>query len=394
MSGVRIAIVGAGLGGLSAAIALVQRGFRVNVYEQAPQLAEVGAGLSVARSVQQVFAELGILDRVRDAASAISAMAFLHYRSGALLAGDHDHSDGRVIGAAPIGLHIHRADLHAILAGRFADIAPGCLHLGKRLTQFHDASGPVRLEFADGSHAEADMLIGADGVRSLVRQKLWGDGAPRFTGQLAYRFMMPGDQAAPWLREHGRAAVFQGPGRVFNRYTLRGGALLNCVAITRSDEWRADGWSTPATPQEMADLYVGWHPEVRELIARAPADHLIKWALFDRPPLPGWLRGRTTLLGDAAHPMLPFLGLGAAMAIEDAMILARALEESPDATGLTLYEDVRRPRVERIAELSRLQGEFSQAADPDSYDPKASPAQDRSLGDHDPVRVPLVPVTA
>lgn len=391
MSAVRIAIIGAGLGGLTAAIALARRGLHVDVYEQTTQLGEVGAGLTVARSAQKVFAELGLFDRIRAIASVTTVMAFLHYRTGDLLAGGFDHGDGHLPDDGEArALHIHRADLHAILVEAFAEIAPGRMHLGKRLVGLHDASGPVRLDFADGTAGEADLVVGADGVRSVVRQKLWGDGAPRFTGQLAYRFMMSTKNAAPWLLEHGRAAVFQGPGRVFNRYTLRGGALLNCVGITRSDAWQADGWSTPATPEEMLDLYQGWHPDVLALLAHAPADNLIKWALFDRPPLPGWLRGRTTLLGDAAHPMLPFLGLGAAMAIEDAMILARALERSPDVAGLAFYEEIRRPRVERIATLSRLQGEFSQSTDPDSYDPKASPAQDKSLGDHDPVHEPLV----
>jgi salicylate hydroxylase len=385
----RILIVGAGLGGLTAAIALTLRGFDVRVFEQAPQLGEVGAGLSVSRSAQKVFAEIGVLDRITATASLVRDMAFLHYRSGALLAGSHDVSNGAMIPGVAGGVQIHRADMHALLVARFEEIAPGHLALDRALVDFSDASGPVQLRFADRPTAEGDMLIGADGVRSAVRQKLWGEGQPRFTGQVAYRFMVPGDVAAPFLEQHGRVAVFQGPGKIFNRYTLRGGDVLNCVAITRSDAWQSDGWSTPATREEMLELYHGWHPDVTGLMAIAPGRHLIKWALFDRPPLPGWLRGRTTLLGDAAHPMLPFLGLGAAMAIEDAMVLARALEQSPDVAGLTLYEDLRHRRVERVAELSRLQGDLSQATDPEQYDPTAAPAQDLSIGSYDPVTAPL-----
>ena len=237
--------------------------------------------------------------------------------------------------------------------------------------------------------AQGDLLIGADGVRSAVRALLWEATAPRFTGQVAYRFMMPGDVAAPFLQEAGRAAVFQGPGRVFNRYTLREGAIVNCVGITRSDAWAGEGWSTPATVAEMLALYEGWHPDVTALIARAPAEHLIKWALFDRPPLAEWRRGRVALLGDAAHPMLPFLGLGAAMAIEDAMVLARALDRAPGIAGLDLYAAARRPRAGRIADLSRVQGEYSQARDPDAYDASRAPAQDPAIQDYDPVHVPL-----
>ncbi|WP_336952838.1 FAD-dependent monooxygenase [Sphingobium aromaticivastans] len=386
-----ILIAGAGLGGLTAGIALAQRGFSVDIFEAAAELREVGAGLTVSRSAQAVFAELGLLDRVRETASLTKKMAFLHYIDGRMLAGAVDDSDGRwTPEKGEGGIHIHRADMHALLAARFEELAPGRLHLGKRLIDFRDVTGPVEMHFADGSSAQGDMLIGADGIRSAVRQKLWGGGTPRFTGQVAYRFMMPGDIAAPFLRDAGRAAVFQGPGRVFNRYTLRRGAIVNCVGITQADGWDDDGsWSTPANVDEMLALYNGWHPDVTGLMALAPPQHLIKWALFDRPSLPGWLRGRTTLLGDAAHPMLPFLGLGAAMAIEDAMVLARALGAHPDIDGLALYEDVRRPRVEKIAELSRIQGELSQQRDPAEYDPKTAPAQDPGIQDYDPVTIPL-----
>lgn len=388
MSGPRILIAGAGLGGLCAAIALTQRGFDVRLFEQAPVLREVGAGLTVSRSSQAVLAEIGLTERVLGEASFTQRMAFLHYRTGALLAGAFDHSDGRT--PLPGAIHIHRADLHRMLVDRFEELAPGRLALGKALVDTNDASGPIRATFDDGTIAEGDLMIGADGIRSVVRNKLWGSGDPRFTGQVAYRFMVPGDEAASLIAEHGRAAVFQGPNRVFNRYTLRGGAILNCVAITRNDGWQDEGWSVPASRDEMLALYEGWHPEVAALMKLADPAHLIKWALFDRPPLPGWQRGRTTLLGDAAHPMLPFLGLGAAMAIEDAMVLARAIERSPDADGLTTYEETRRGRVNRIATLSRHQGELVQAIDPDSYDPKTAPAQDPSIQDYDPVTVSLM----
>lgn len=385
-----ILIAGAGLGGLTAAIALAQRGFRVDVFEQAHVLAEVGAGLTVSRSAQSVLAELGLLDKVRQIASITSQMAFLHYRTGDLLVGARDESDGRwSADKSAGGIHIHRADMHRLLAGRFAELAPGHLHLGKRMAAFVQSAERVDVRFGDGTVVSGDYLVGADGVRSAVRDELWGDDAPRFTGQIAYRFMVPGPVAAPFMTAAGRAAVYQGPGRVFNRYSLRGGDLVNCVGITRSDEWGADGWSTPAQTAEMLALYEGWHEDVIGLMRVAPADHLIKWALFDRKKLPGWRKGRVTLLGDAAHPMLPFLGLGAAMAIEDAMVLARALDQSPDEQGLDIYERVRRPRVRTIANLSRLQGELSQSRDPDNYDAATAPAQNKALQDYDPVTEPL-----
>ncbi len=386
---IHVHIAGAGLGGLTAAIALAQRGFDVDVFEQAPELREVGAGLTVSGSAQRVLADLGVLGRVLAEASLTPVMAFLHYRDGRLLAGAHDFTDGRWSAGAPEGgIHIHRADLHAILVSRFAELAPGRLHLGKSLTAFEDSGSAVRSIFSDGTETGADLLVGADGVRSMTRDRLWETPPPRFTGQLVYRFMLSGDVAAPFLSA-GRAAVYLGPDRVFNRYTLRGGAIVNCVAITKSGSWTEEGWSTPAERGEMLALYEGWHPEVSKLMSLAPRESLIKWALFDRPPLRRWGKGRVTLLGDAAHPMLPFLGLGAAMAMEDGMVLTRAVESLPIDAALAAYENHRRPRTGQIAELSRIQGEASQAGDPDNYDPSSAPAQNPAVQAYDPVTAPI-----
>jgi salicylate hydroxylase len=172
---------------------------------------------------------------------------------------------------------------------------------------------------------------------------------------------------------------------VFSRYTLRRNALLNCVGILRTDSWLDEGWSIPATAAEMQAQYEGWHPDVHSLIALAPAQGLLKWGIFDRPPLPGWRDGPVTLLGDAAHPMLPFLGLGAAMAIEDGLVLARALAGF-DSVGAAFdaYERVRRPRTEEIARLSRLQGQLNQAGSPDDYRHGESPAGDRAVFEFEP----------
>jgi salicylate hydroxylase len=370
----KVLIVGAGLGGLTAAIALAQRGFPVAVYEQAKVLAEVGAGLTVSQSAQAALAAIGLMDEVSRIASRTPRMAFLHYSDGRLLAGAHDWTDGRgQPDSPPGGLHIHRADVHAMLVAKLAQIAPDALHLGHSLVGVEADATAI---FASGARASADLLIGAD-------------GAPRFTGQTAYRFMLDRAQAGPHLDAAGRAAVYQGPGAVFNRYTLRGGELLNCVGIIQTESWTGDGWSTPATPQEMLDLYRGWHPDVLGLMASAPPERLIKWGLFDRPPLARWGRGPVSLLGDAAHPMLPFLGLGAALAIEDGLVLARALEAEPGPAGLRRYEASRILRATRIAELSRIQGQASQGRDPDRYDAQAAPAHDSAIQTYDPVTAPL-----
>jgi salicylate hydroxylase len=379
----RILVIGAGLGGLTVALALRQAGFAVEVHEAAAALGEAGAGLTLSRGAQSVFRHLGLQDLVAGIATPSTAFPFVHYRTGALLAGRIDHAAGLPDdGTADIARQCHRADLHAVLAGAVGDV-----RLGHRLADVEETAHGVRATFADGSTAEGDALVAADGVRSAVRPILWGDEPPRFTGQIAFRFLLDWANAAPFL-EHGRGAVFVGPRRTFNRYTLRGGALLNCVGIAATDGWADEGWSTLAGPDEMPAAFEGWHPSVTGLIERARAP--IKWGIFDRAPLPRWSSGRVTLLGDAAHAMLPFLGMGAAMAIEDGMILARAFKaEATVDAAFARYEAARRPRTALIHAKSVEQGALTQARDPERYDAAAAPAGDASILGYDPVTAPI-----
>jgi salicylate hydroxylase len=379
----KVLIVGAGLGGLAAAVALTRRGVRVEVYEQATALGEVGAGLTVSRGAQRVLAELGVLEDVRAQASLTQAMAFLHFRTGALLDGGYDRSDGTADDGRAGGVHIHRADLHRILTDTLARQAPGALRLGRRLVGLDDDGDRVTARFADGSAARGDIVVGADGLHSTVRGLLWGQAQPRFTGQVAFRCLIPGAVARPYLAAAGRAAVYFGPGRVFNRYTLRRGAIVNCVAIARTDRWREEGYTAPAAPEELIALYQGWHPDVLGLLGQAPRQLLNKWALYDREPLACWRQGRVTLLGDAAHPMLPFLGLGAAMALEDGGVLARALEPGAGPAALDRYEQARRPRTELVMRESRREGQLVQSRDPSRYDADAAPSRNPAYYDFD-----------
>lgn len=380
----RLLVIGAGLGGLTAALALRKAGFAVEVHEAAPQLGEVGAGLTLSRGAQSVFRHIGVQDAVARFSTPSSGFPFLHYRTGAVLAGAIDHGVGLPDdGIADVSRQCHRADLHGVLAAAF----DGPLHLGHSLIGIEETAQGVRARFADGSSAEGDALIAADGVRSVARALLWGESAPRFTGQMAYRFLVDRARAAPFL-DHGRGAVFLGPGATFNRYTLRGGQVLNCVGIAATDAWVDEGWSTPATRDELLATFDGWHPAATGLMGEA--DRLIKWGIFDHAPLPVWSRGRVTLLGDAAHAMLPFLGMGAAMAIEDAMILARAFAaESDVAPAFARYEAARVPRTTLIHAKSVEQGALTQARDPDHYEHAAAPAADPSILGYDPVTVPI-----
>ena len=379
----RIIVVGAGLGGLTAALALRQAGFAVEVHEAAPHLGEVGAGLTLSRGAQSVFRALGVQDSIAAFATPSAGFPFLHYHTGAVLAGTINHGLGLPDdGTADVSRQCHRADVHGVLAAAFA----GPLHLGHSLIGIDETDGVVA-RFADGSSAEGDALIAADGVRSVARGLLGNADAPRFTGQIAYRFLVDRAEALPFL-EHGRGAVFLGPRRTFNRYTLRSGTVLNCVGIAATDAWAGEGWSTPATVAEVLADFAGFHSSVTGLIGRA--GQLIKWGIFDRAPLPRWSRGRVTLLGDAAHAMLPFLGMGAAMAIEDGMILARAFAaESTVETAFARYEAARRPRTALLHAKSVEQGQLTQARDPDHYDHTTAPAADPAILGYDPVTAPI-----
>jgi salicylate hydroxylase len=378
----RVVIIGAGLGGLTAGIALRRAGFAVSIFEQASRLGEVGAGISLSQAAMSAYRSLGLGEAVEAISIVTAGIAFLHYRTGALLAGRMDLGEGSGDPDSPLAARqMHRADLHALLVRAFVD-AGGELRLGHQLTDIDPDGTP---KFANGETGQGDIVIGADGLKSRVRSLLWGAQPARFTGQVAYRFLVPLETGRAFLG-FGRAAVFQGPGLVFNRYTIRAGQVINCVGIVKTETWQDDGWSTPADRAELRALYADWHGDVTGLIEHA--GNLIKWGLFDRTPLPQWSRGRVTLLGDAAHPMLPFLGLGAAMAIEDAVILARALVDYGPA-GFARYEAARRPRTSRIHEQSVRQGALVQATDPDQFDAGAAPSHDPAHYAYDPVTAPI-----
>jgi len=383
-----IAIIGAGLGGLTAALALQRQGWRVRVYEQAAVLGEVGAGLSLSPGAGRGLASLGVGPALLEASLPVPDIAFVHYRTGERLAGALSQASPPDRGF-DTARHIHRADLHAILLAAVRANDAGAVQTGKRLERVEEGGSHVAAHFADGEVCEAELLIGADGARSAVRRTLFDDKPPVFAGQIAYRCLIPIERAAPYLGGVN-AMVSIGAKRIFNRYLIRRGALLNVIGIVQSDVWPEEGWNTPATVAEFESAFEGFHESVLSLIGCAPAGHLIKWGLFVRPPIATWRVGRTVLLGDAAHPILPFLGLGGALAIEDGIVLARALTEVGGVDhAFEAYERARKPRVETIRTQSILQGEIIQASDPDRAGVGGSPSQNTTLFDYDPCSAPL-----
>ncbi|WPB89294.1 FAD-dependent monooxygenase [Streptomyces malaysiensis] len=344
-----IAVCGAGLGGLTAALALHQRGFEVTVYEQAEQLGEVGAGLQLSANAVRVFASLGLLDRLVSRASLPEGKQVRLWNTGKSWK-LFDLGTESVERYGYPYLMMHRADLHDALREAFEARAPGRLLLGKRLAGFEEGADRVTLRFADDTSAQADVLVGADGVHSVIREQLFGDSDPKFSGCVAWRGVVP----AADLPEHLRAPLgtnWIGPNGHVIQYPLRGGELVNFVGIVERDDWEIESWNTPGDSAECAADFKGWHPDVLALIEAV--DTPMKWALKLRPTMTSWSSARVTLLGDACHPTLPFLAQGSAMAIEDGVVLARALERHPNqAEAFAAYEAARVTRTAAVVDGS------------------------------------------
>ncbi|MBP7003229.1 FAD-dependent monooxygenase [Amaricoccus sp.] len=356
-----IAVIGGGVGGLAAAVALARRGLEVAVHEQAAALAEVGAGLQLAPNAVAVLEALGLRDAVEAVAATPEAVEL------------RDGLSGRSVARLPLGAacvarygrpywHVHRADLLAALAAGAAE-AGVTLRLGSRVTEVTDAGDRVRVRLAGGAEEKAAVAAAADGVRSGLRAAHFGGAAPRFTGNVAWRALVPAARlAAPPLPR--AATVFMGPRRHLVAYPLRKGALWNLVAVEERAAWTEEGWSAPGDAQALRRAFAGWAEPVPTLLA-AVSDCFL-WGLFDHPRLPAWARGRLALLGDACHPMTPFLAQGATMALEDAWVLADALAARRDdpAAGLAAYEDRRIARASRVQAAAGRSGRAFHLANP------------------------------
>lgn len=357
----RVAIIGAGLGGLTAALALARRGIAVTVHEQAEALGEVGAGITVSPNAGRVLDHLGLGEAIRAQGVLPGTQHIRDLATGATIRTLARDADLEAVHGAPYR-HLHRADLHALLVAAVEEAAPGAIRLGKRLVA---VSRNGHMRFADGTEAMADIVVGADGVRSAVRDSLYATAPPQFTGQVAWRGLVP-TAGLPEAVAAEPPGIFIGPGRLVLRYPVRGGALHNYAIFVETAAWQEESWSTPSTTAELLAHLDQACASVRALVEATPAAWLFKWALFAREPLASWTAGRVTLLGDAAHAMLPFMGQGAATALEDALVLARALADLPAGEALARYEAARRARTAMVQLQSRLLGLRFQGKDPEA----------------------------
>lgn len=325
------AIVGGGVGGLAAALALARTGWRVEIHEQAPALAEVGAGVQLSPNAVKALRWLGVADALRPAAATPEAIEVRRSRDDRLLARSVLGEAVERRHGAPYW-HVLRSDLQRVLldAARAAGVWLG---LGRRVDDAR-ALGP-------------GLVVAADGVRSPLRRALFGSEPARFTGQTAWRGTIPADS----LDHPPVTAVRVGPGRHFVSYRVAGGAAVNFVGVVEQEGWTTEGWSAPGERGALAADFAGWPEPVRRMVDAC--EHPWRWAILDRDPAPRWVNGRIVLLGDAAHPVPPFLAQGAALALEDAVVLARRLAEHGVEDALQLYQTERSPRAARVLRASR-----------------------------------------
>ncbi len=362
-------VAGGGIGGMTAALCLARVGCEATVFEQAAAFGKVGAGIQLSPNASRVLHHLGLAARLEALASLPEGAEFRHWRSG------------RRIAYAPLGAgareaygfpyyHIHRGDLLRLLVEAAQANPRIALRSDATVRCFEQVRGRVRLTVREAG-AEAvyagEVLVGADGIHSTVRAGMFGADAPTFTGNVAWRALvpverLPADVAPPV------AGVWWGPRRHFVHYLVRGGALVNCVCVVEKSGWEREGWLERGEHRELKADFAGWHRNIQTLIDCMDADSLYRWALFDRPPLPRWSDGAATLLGDACHPMLPFMAQGAAAAIEDAAVLATCLGQAGDIpTALKRYEALRRDRATAMQRQSRRNGRLFHLSGPAAW---------------------------
>ncbi|MBT4488968.1 MAG: monooxygenase [Rhodospirillaceae bacterium] len=359
-----VIIAGAGLGGLTLALCLVRAGFTVKVLEQAAALGEVGAGVQISANGARVLYHLGLAEELNAVGFTPEAGQMRHWQTGETLSSRPLGKESEEKFGFPY-FHLHRADFHRVLADALTAAAPGSIYLDSKVTGFDQSEDGVTVTLENGESHAGDVLVGCDGIHSTVRGQLFGPDAPRFTGCVAWRATVPVEALPP---DHVRpvASNWIGLGGHFVHYYVRSGELVNCVGIMEQDEWQAESWSNEGAKGEFLKDFAGWHENL-QILMRA-AESCFRWGLFDRDPMDRWSDGRVTLLGDACHPMLPFMAQGAVMAIEDAYTLAQCLAQNSEqdadpAAALLSYEGLRKERTATVQQMSRDNIQFFHHAD-------------------------------
>lgn len=342
----RVLISGAGVGGLCAAAALLRRGIDVEVYEQATELKEVGAGVQLSANGTRVLHSLGVAEALSARSCEAQGKEIRHWKTG---------ETWKLFDLGPLSIErfgfpyftVYRPDLLEVLTQAVTALKPDAIHLGARVAGFEQGRERVTLLLESGERVSGSVLVGADGVHSRVRQGLFGPDRAQFSGVVAWRAVVPMARLpAHMARRVGSNWV--GPGGHIVHYPLRAGQLMNFVGALERSDWQVESWSHRGTQTELAHDFSGWHEDIQHVIGQIDAPN--KWALMTRAPLERWSVGRVTLLGDAAHSMLPFLAQGAVMAIEDGYMLGRCLGDFPPEEALQRFERARLTRTTRVVE--------------------------------------------
>ena len=342
----RVIIAGGGIGGLATALALQNAGAEYEVFEQASRISEIGAGLNLSPNALKAFRMLGVEDESIAAGWEDEFQATRSWRTGFPISVQPRRVTGTIYAASY--LTRHRADLQSILLKR---LDASRVHTGKSVVDAGSDANGAWLRFADGTSADGDIALGADGIHSAVRDSLFGKSPPRFTGCVCWRGVVPVEAVAniPYVKD---LAAWWGPHGHVVHYRVRRGELVNFVAHYDSDAWTNESWTTECTKDELISTFARWNSALLRLFELS--ERYYKWALYDRDPLPQWSKGRVTLAGDSAHPMLPYLGQGAASAVEDGCVLARLVAQGGEIESmLQHYEALRKPRTTRMQLVSR-----------------------------------------
>jgi|TARA_B100000315_G_scaffold93127_1_gene85659 salicylate hydroxylase len=367
MKDIHIAIIGAGIGGMTAAVTLAQKGFKVNVFEQAPELSEVGAGLTVTPNATKGLIYLGLGQAMEKIGMAHDLQGVRHYQTKEIIVplkrGKH-----MLEKYGAYQFQVHRADIHDILIESLEKHSPGCVFVDHQLVGLDEKSDKVKLIFNNQAEYECDFVIGADGTRSTVRELILGNDEPEFSGYVAWRGVVPTDGLDESDFDECGSSAFISPGRVFARYLIRNAKEYNYVAFLATEEWAEEGWSIPSKVETVLEVFSDYNQQVKNIMLATPPESCYKWGIFTRKPINKWSSERVTLLGDAAHPLEPFMGQGASMAIEDGVVLGRIIEDASDVSEIIKrYETARIERSHFVTEHSKKAGQRFTGSNPDSY---------------------------
>ena len=345
-----IIIVGAGIGGLVTALCLNKKGYKVEIYEQVEALSELGAGVQLSPNATRVLNHLDLFEDLEPYIFEPNSFQFLNYSSGKIIT-------ERKLGEAikndfnSPNYDIHRADLQKVLLDKI-EAENIDIHTNMEVTSVGNNKNSAFIEIEE-KKIEADLIIGADGIHSKVSDSIFGKKEIIFTGNVAWRMLIPVD-LLPKNLILPNTTVWLGPNKHFVTYHVNGGKNLNCVCLVEQDGWLNESWSEKGDIEELKKIYKGWNKTIGALLEHVDPNTLYRWALHDRPPMEQWSKGRILVLGDAAHPMLPFLAQGAAMAIEDGAVLANCIDNFDDIDeALNQFEKIRKPRTSYVQSAAR-----------------------------------------